>query len=171
MIVVVMGLSGGGKSYIASILHEDFGFEWLRSDLIRKELAGLKPTQKLDLPYGEGIYSPQWTMRVYEEMLKRAKELSNMGKDVVLDATFLEDWQRQMVRSTFPEALFLLAYADEEEILRRLRSRVDISDANVEVYRKQKEKFVAPHYATVVNTQKSREELKAVLQRLLFERG
>ncbi|MFN7064756.1 MAG: AAA family ATPase [Aquificaceae bacterium] len=168
MIVVLMGLSGSGKSLLASLLHKEFGFEWIRSDLIRKEMAELKPEQRLKLPYGEGIYSKDWTKRVYEEMLRRAKE---KAKNVVLDATFLEDWQRDMVKEAFPEALFLLAQAEEEEIIRRLKSRQDISDADLEVYLRQKERFTPPSYAIPINTQRSLEELKAVLREILQNYG
>lgn len=167
MIVVVMGLSGSGKSFLASILHKEFGFEWIRSDQIRKELAGIDPNQKLKLPYGEGIYSEEWTKKVYEKMVERAKELIQKGKRVVLDATFLEEGQRKLVRDQFPSALFLLAQAQEEEIIRRLKTRKDISDADVEVYFRQKEKFSPPSYAIPIDTQKSPEELKDLLRELL----
>lgn len=93
MIVVVMGLSGSGKSFLASLLHEEFGFEWIRSDQVRKELAGIEASQRVKVPYGEGIYSQEWTQRVYKEMVRRAKEKAEEGKDVVLDATFLEEWK------------------------------------------------------------------------------
>ncbi|MEJ5338580.1 MAG: AAA family ATPase [Aquificaceae bacterium] len=169
MIVVVMGLSGSGKSFLASILHEDFGFEWLRSDLIRKELAGIDPRQRVKEGFGEGIYSEKWTQRVYEEMIKRAGEEASRGKNVVLDATFLQEWQRQMVKENFPDAIFLLAYAEEEEIIKRLRERQDVSDADIEVYLKQKESFVPPHYAIPINTERSREELRAVLREMLLQ--
>lgn len=167
MIVVVMGLSGSGKSFLASLLHEKFGFEWIRSDQVRKELAGVEPTQKVKVPYGEGIYSQEWTQRVYKEMVRRAKEKAEEGKDVVLDATFLEEWQRNLVKEEFKDALFLLTFAQEEEIIRRLKSRKDISDADIEVYLKQKERFVPPAYAIPIDTQRSKEELRAVLRELL----
>ncbi|MDW8067120.1 MAG: AAA family ATPase [Aquificaceae bacterium] len=171
MIVVVMGLSGSGKSFLASILKEEFGFEWVRSDSIRKELAGIAESQKTKVGYGEGIYSPEWTKKVYEEMLKRAESMAREGKDVVLDATFIEEWQRNMVKGKFPEAVFLLAHAEEEEILRRLKERKDISDAGVEVYLKQKERFTPPDYARTINTQRSKDELKVVLLEVLQEHG
>ncbi len=169
MIVVVMGLSGSGKSFLARILHEQFGFEWLRSDVIRKELAGIEPSQRVKAGYGEGIYSEEWTRRVYEEMVKRAKELAQKGKKVVLDATFLEEWQRQKVKDSFPNAIFLLAYAEEKEVIRRLRERQDVSDAGVEVYLRQKERFVPPNYTIPINTNRTKDELMAVLWEILQE--
>ncbi|RMG99271.1 MAG: hypothetical protein D6699_08595, partial [Aquificota bacterium] len=133
----------------------------------RKELAGIKPQESAKAEYGEGIYTPQWTKRVYGELIERAKRLAQEGKKVVLDATFLEEWQRRLVKEAFPNALFILAVADEEEILRRLRERKDISDADIEVYMKQKERFVPPQDAHVINTQKSREELREILRGLV----
>ncbi|MCS7262326.1 MAG: AAA family ATPase [Aquificaceae bacterium] len=171
MIVVLMGLSGSGKSFLSRILHEDLGFEWLRSDQIRKELAGIDPNTKASADYRQGIYSQEWTKRVYQELMRRAQQIAEQGKDVVLDATFLESWQRNLVRDSFPQALFLLAQAEEKEILKRLRDRKDISDAGVEVYLKQKESFTPPSYAIPVNTQRSREELKVALQEILLQNG
>ncbi len=162
-----MGLSGSGKSYLSQILHQDFGFEWIRSDVIRKELAGLEPTQSAKAEYQKGIYTPEMTQKVYEEMIKRAKKLSSEGKNVVLDATFLREEHRQMVRSTFPDAVFLLAVASEEEIKRRLLQRSDVSDADFEVYLKQKEGFIPPSYAIPIDTQADRESIKESLRRVL----
>ncbi|WP_340694960.1 AAA family ATPase [Hydrogenobacter thermophilus] len=167
MIVVVMGLSGSGKSFIAKILHEEFGFEWIRSDAIRKELAGVEEGRHVKVGFGKGIYSEDWTKRVYQEMIKRAEQIHSRGKDVVLDATFLKDWQRNMVKEHFKNAIFLLTQAQEEEIKRRLSKREDISDADFSVYLKQKEIFEEPKEAIVINTQKGREEIKAELQKIL----
>ena len=171
MIVVIMGLSGSGKSFLSSILYQDFGFEWLRSDQIRKELAGLEAEQKVKTGYGEGIYSEEWTVKVYREMIKRAEQKVREGKDVVLDATFIENWQRDLVKEAFPKALFLLAWAEEEEVLRRLKDRQDISDADVEVYFKQKERFTPPDYAIKIDTARSRDELRVVLRDILLSHG
>lgn len=171
VIVVVMGLSGSGKSYLAKLLHRYWGFEWIRSDEIRKKLAGIEPTKHIRAAFGEGIYSQDWTERVYSQMVKMAEDLVKEGKKVVLDATFLKEWQRELVKSAFPDAIFLLAEASDETIRRRLREREDISDATEEIYLKQKEVFERPSYAVVVNTEKSEEELRELLQNLLSAKG
>jgi gluconokinase len=102
VIVVLIGLSGSGKSFVANILHREFGFEWIRSDQIRKEMAGIEPTQKVKVGFSEGIYSEEWTRRVYERMLDLAEEKLKEGKNVVLDATFLRAWQREKGKGTVP---------------------------------------------------------------------
>jgi len=171
VVVVIMGLSGSGKSFVARILHEEFGFEWIRSDTIRKKLAQIDQKQHIKVGFGEGIYSEDWTKRVYHEMIKRAKVLKDAGKHVVIDATFLKKWQRNMVKEHLGDVLFLMAFADEEEIKRRLSQREDISDADWNIYLKQKEVFEPPEDVLLINTQKSREEIKAELKKILQRYG
>ena len=168
-LVVVFGLSGSGKSFLSRILYEELGYEWLRSDVIRKELMGLSPERKAKAEFGRGIYTEDITRRVYEEMVKRAKELLLKGKRVVLDATFLRRWQRELVRENFKNPLFILASASEEEIRRRLSKRKDVSDADFGIYLKQKEIFEPPEEVeyVAVNTERSREELLSVLKELV----
>jgi len=127
MKIATIGFSGSGKSYIASIL-EDLGFYWLRSDAIRKSLFG-------------SFYDEETTKKVYEELIKRAKE----HKDAVLDATFLKKWQRKLVVDNFPdEYYFILIKADENIIKQRLQTRKDISDADFNIYLMQKASFEPP---------------------------
>ncbi|MDQ7083183.1 MAG: AAA family ATPase [Aquificota bacterium] len=38
---MVFGLSGSGKSFLSKLISEEFGYEWVRSDVIRKEIAGI----------------------------------------------------------------------------------------------------------------------------------
>ncbi len=168
-LVVVMGLSGSGKSFLSRILHEEFGYEWLRSDVIRKELAGMDPGERATAGFGKGIYTEDMTRRVYEEMVRRAKELLSQGKRVVLDATFLRRWQRDLVRKSFERPLFILATASEEEIRRRLSRRKDVSDADFGIYLKQKEVFEPPDEVPFVeiSTERSREGLVSILEDLV----
>lgn len=167
MIVVLIGLSGSGKSFVANILHREFGFEWIRSDQIRKEMAGIEPTQKVKVGFSEGIYSEEWTRRVYERMLDLAEEKLREGKNVVLDATFLKAWQREKVEERFPSAVFIWVIAKEEEIIKRLSSRQDISDAGVETYLRQKEIFEPPEGVPTLDTSEDEHKVKEKLKELL----
>ncbi len=168
-VVVVFGLSGSGKSFLSRILHEDFGYEWIRSDVVRKELAGIEPERSAGAPFGEGIYTEEMTERVYREMIRRAKEVVNRGGRVVLDATFLKRWQRRLVLESFRNPLFILAKASDEEIRRRLSGRRDVSDADYEIYLRQKEVFEEPDEIDFVevNTERTEEELREILKNLV----
>jgi len=167
--MVVFGLSGSGKSFLSEILHRELGYEWLRSDAVRKEIMGIPSFKEAKAAFGEGIYSEEVTRRVYEELVRRAKKLLKEGKRVVMDATFLKEWQRRLVRENFKEPLFVLASASEEEIKRRLANRKDISDADFGIYLKQREVFEHPSDVDFVevNTEKSREELLSILKDLV----
>ena len=144
-LVVLIGLSGSGKSYVAKRLSKKYGYKVLRSDEIRKELFGLKPRKSAKAPFGKGIYTEEATKKVYKTLIDRAKELISRGEKVVLDATFLKRWQRELVLSNFPNAVFIWVWAPERVVIERLKKRKgDVSDADVSVYLKQKSIFEIP---------------------------
>jgi len=144
-LIVTIGFSGSGKSYLAKQLEKHLGYRVLRSDVIRKELAGLNPLHSAKTDFGKGIYSPEMTKRVYQTLVDRAKELIARGEKVILDATFLKRWQRELVLRNFPTATFVQVIADEDTIKKRLTTRKnDPSDADYSVYLKQKETFEPP---------------------------
>ncbi|WKZ32906.1 MAG: AAA family ATPase [Thermodesulfobacteriota bacterium] len=58
---IVSGPSGTGKSTLAAEIAGHTGFVHLSSDAVRKELAGLSPGERRKEPFGEGIYSDDFT--------------------------------------------------------------------------------------------------------------
>ena len=70
-LVLVGGLPGTGKSTVARGIGEVSGAVVLRSDVVRKELAGLAPEQPAGAGYEHGIYTPAATAAVYPELLRR----------------------------------------------------------------------------------------------------
>lgn len=148
-LVVVCGLTGSGKSTIASALARELGLELLSSDRIRKELAGV-PLQQHSLDkYGSGIYSPARTTATYRQLTARAASILIAGQGGIIDATCQkrearENLQRLAARHEVPLYLFV-AEAPEEVIRGRLAERVrqgtDISDGRWEIYLRQREEF------------------------------
>jgi aminoglycoside phosphotransferase family enzyme/predicted kinase len=148
-LVLVGGLPGTGKSTLARGLAEQAGFCLIRSDVVRKELAGLRDSGQMSAYFGEGIYSAEWTERTYAECLRRAEALLFEGKRVLVDASFREEKRRR----TFLEAatgwgvpgVLLLCKADAETVRARLQGRRnDASDANWCVYEKAAESWQEP---------------------------
>jgi uncharacterized protein len=89
-LAAVGGLSGTGKSSfaraIAPALGASPGAVVLRTDEVRKRLAGVAPEQRLDT----SAYAPEFYARVYDVLFDTARTLIKAGRAVVLDATFLD---------------------------------------------------------------------------------
>ena len=138
-LLLVSGLPGTGKSRLAQGLGESAGFSVVRSDVLRKELAGLSEQVTTPPQLRETLYSPEWNDRTYAECLRRAERLLFEGRRVLVDATFREERQRQIflnvaVRWGVPAGI-LLCQAKPETVQRRLGLRQgDASDADWSVY-------------------------------------
>lgn len=151
-IVAVAGLSGTGKSTLAGLLAERTGFPWIRSDVVRKELAGWMAQEQGQVPFGEGIYSPEFTARTYLELRRRAVHLFDQGLGSILDATHLRREQRDLLRALAEKfsapLLFVWCTCPEEEVRRRLEARShdkqEVSDADWNVYLRQRDEQEAP---------------------------
>jgi predicted kinase len=98
-LVLVGGLPGTGKSTLAAGIADTKGWALLRSDEVRKELAGLRSSDRATARYGEGIYSPAANEATYRELLRRAKVALGLGQPVLLDAS----WTDRRWRSTATE--------------------------------------------------------------------
>jgi uncharacterized protein len=98
-LVVIGGLPGTGKTTLARGLADRLGWAVLRSDEVRKELAGLDHAQPAGAAPFEGIYAPATTAEAYRELLHRAALALGQGDSVVLDATWLDPEQRDAARA------------------------------------------------------------------------
>jgi uncharacterized protein len=94
-LTAIGGLSGTGKTTLARRIAPGLGGApgavILRSDEIRKRLAGVSPLERLP----PTAYAPRTSARVYGEMLALARCVLAAGRAVVLDAVFLRPGERQ----------------------------------------------------------------------------
>ncbi len=134
----VGGFSGTGKSTfaraIAPALGASPGAVVLRTDEVRKRLAGAGPVDRLP----PEIYTAEFYARVYDTAFAAARALIKAGRTVVLDATFTEPALRARAEALAAEldvpfyGVWLEAPADVLEA--RVGARVgDPSDATLEV--------------------------------------
>ncbi|MEA5114565.1 MAG: AAA family ATPase [Geobacteraceae bacterium] len=148
-IIVFCGLMGTGKSTLARQLSFELGTGTLVSDSIRKELAGLSPTERCREEYNQGIYSGSFTRDTYEEIFRRMEKMSGAGLSVVADASFFRREDRSRVREiaakTGADCVFVHVACDEETMRRRLTARLGdpaaISDGNWELLLRQRVDF------------------------------
>nr|WP_201784417.1 AAA family ATPase [Nonomuraea pusilla] len=99
-LTLVGGAPATGKSTLGGALADRLGHTLLRSDRVRKELAGIDPARAAAAPYLEGIYRPEHTERTYAELLARADRLLGMGESAILDASWLDPRQRAAAGET-----------------------------------------------------------------------
>lgn len=138
-LVLVGGLPGTGKSTLAHLLAAQGNFQVIRTDVVRKELAGLPADASAAAEDHSGIYTREWSDRTYAECLVRAGKLLFEGKRVIVDANFLEEKRRlpflDAAREWGVPVLFLVCEADASVVKARLEARCgDASDANWSVY-------------------------------------
>jgi hypothetical protein len=137
--VLVGGIPGTGKSTIARAVADARDLELIRSDVVRKELAGLDHATHVRTGFNEGMYAEPMTRHTYHEMLSRARASLERGFGVVLDATWNDERLRAQARSiadaTATEFVEVVCDAAEPVRARRLAERdpSDPSDATPEI--------------------------------------
>jgi aminoglycoside phosphotransferase family enzyme/predicted kinase len=172
-LLLTAGLPGTGKSTLAKELATSSGFRVIRSDAVRKELAGASGG---GAAFGEGIYSAEWTRRTYAECLRRAENLLFEGERVLVDASFREEpWRRDFVeaagRLAVPVVL-LHCRAEAGAVRQRLENRRgDVSDADWTVYQQAAERWedFAPATRSLVAELPPAGDAEAVLAHALGE--
>ncbi|MCX5918889.1 MAG: AAA family ATPase [Deltaproteobacteria bacterium] len=149
MLVITGGLIATGKSTLARSLAEALGWEWLRVDVLRKELAQISPLEHRFEKFHRGIYAPDFSRKTYQTLLDRARILLGGGKSVILDGSFKKQADRttarDLARETQADFLFIECSSSEEEIHKRLarraREKNEPSDGRGELLAEQKKDY------------------------------
>ncbi len=141
-LVITFGVSGSGKSTRALQWIEQAGCVRLRSDVIRKQLAGRDPLEKTAAAELPSLYSRDSTVATYERLAELAEQIVRAGYRVIVDATFLRKSERERFRHLAErldaEFRIVACSAPPEELARRLQARgADPSDADLSVLRRQ----------------------------------
>jgi uncharacterized protein len=139
-IFLMSGLSGAGKTTVARQLAQQTGATHIRSDAVRKHLAGIDLDQRGDQggQFGSGIYTPEMTQKTYDRLQELAILLAKQGWTVILDAKYDRQALRQPVITQAESnhlAVKILHCTAPLEVLRdRLNARQgDIADATADL--------------------------------------
>jgi aminoglycoside phosphotransferase family enzyme/predicted kinase len=145
---VTSGISGSGKTTVSGQVIDACGAVRIRSDVERKRLAGLSPTERpADEVAVADLYSETMTNRVYRQLAERAATLLDAGQTVVIDATCLKRSHRRVFTELAAAkqvplvwlACELLLEEAERRIAARQAAGDDASDASVAIARNQYE--------------------------------
>jgi aminoglycoside phosphotransferase family enzyme/predicted kinase len=148
-LIVVCGLPASGKSTVAQALSERSGFEVFNSDVVRKGLAGIAPTDRADGGWGEGIYSQQFSRMTYQALADTASRKLSAGDAVIIDATYKDLAERARLRDLARQAGVPMVFAEcvipDDEARRRLELRAQrpdtVSDATWDTYLRHRASF------------------------------
>jgi len=136
----------------------------------------------MPLKFEEGIYTPDFSQRTYEEMRRQAREHLAAGRSVILDGSYKRAAERDLVKQLAQDngatAIFLYCACPLEVVRQRLGIRAQdpqaISDGREEILAAQAQDF-DPVDLTLpdfwgVNTNREMpevlEKVKYLLQRL-----
>jgi len=141
LLVIMSGLSGSGKSWVAERLMAALPAIRIRSDLERKRLYRLKASESGAAAINRGIYSEQASVRVYARLHRLAESLLTYGHNVILDAAPLRADDRAaaaaVARKRNCRAVTVAVSAPDtvlrERLLQRQREADCVSDAGLDV--------------------------------------
>ena len=182
LLLAIAGLSGSGKSAVASELGTRRGWEVLSSDVVRKSLHGLGPQERASAELDRGLYKPEATRRTYEQLAAEAGAALDRGNCVIVDATSQAAWQRKMLvtEARAHGGLFLLVEvrASDAVVRARLEARSRqvhaVSDAGWEVHAAQKTRWepvdIGPWAHVVVDGDAPLGEVLQQLEHALHDR-
>lgn len=149
--VILVGLPGSGKSYLAERLARKVSVAVLESDRVRKSL--------IERP----VYSEAEHSRVFSAIYAAAREFAASGRNVIIDATNLNRKWRAPLRRIAGEtgARFLTVYMATPRLTARdrLEARTgrsgELSDADWSVYQMLEKRMETPGRPDYVVTPES----------------
>jgi predicted kinase len=167
---------GSGKTSLAQAFARQTGWPLFSSDEIRKDLSGLKPTDRRWEPFGKGIYSEDMSKKTYFRIRQEAERCLKRGQSVVLDASYSKQSERlpllHLAKKTGARLHFFECRAPlavlRERLDRRSQEKEAVSDGRREILNQQRLAFdpvsgpVRDHL-TMIQTSRSPDHLSKKL--------
>ncbi|MGE0060207.1 MAG: AAA family ATPase [Dehalococcoidia bacterium] len=177
-IVLVMGLSGSGKSVLAGAVASRIGAVYLATDVLRRDPDATPSGGGNDIDAGK--YSAEQRGRVYDLMAELAEAYARESRSVVLDGTYIEKHQRERIdaiaRQLGVPFTVVECSAPDSVVRKRQEQRQSepwtASEGRWEVYLAQKQRYEAPdevpasRLVSVDTTQELADQIEAVTEKL-----
>jgi aminoglycoside phosphotransferase family enzyme/predicted kinase len=137
-LIITRGMSASGKSTVSQQLMAYPGFIRMRSDVERKRLFDVDRYAHADAGIDAGIYGEEATRATYARLAELAAAVLAAGYSVIIDAAFLQHWQRRLFRQLAADSgvayIILDISAAADSLRERIRRRSDdVSDADLRV--------------------------------------
>jgi aminoglycoside phosphotransferase family enzyme/predicted kinase len=154
-IIVVCGLSGSGKSWLARKLIGIAGGIQIRSDAVRKHLGKVPLAQKAP----SILYDRVISHKVYQQLIELSLGIACSGENVFLDAAFLDNENRdqllKLASDRKVDIQFVVTTINEKERLsrvkrRRLSAEDPVSDADESIAQAQRFAAFSSSYSVKV---------------------
>lgn len=133
-LILMSGFSGSGKSTVAKVIAKYLNAIQIRSDAVRKHLAGIELNQQGSLD----IYTVEMSQKTFARLTELAELLIKLGYPVILDARYDKyAWREPLLNFAQQQQIpfsIVHCYAPLEVLKQRLESRTgDISDATSDI--------------------------------------
>jgi predicted kinase len=143
---------GSGKSTAARRAAARLGAIVIRTDAVRKRLAGRPLRERAAAQYGEGLYTAEMSRRTYAEALRLAGELLRAGWPVIVDGAFSHAAERVEARAVADRhrVPFTVLWCDapDEVLAERLGARTEdrheVSDGREELLAQHRARYETP---------------------------
>jgi aminoglycoside phosphotransferase family enzyme/predicted kinase len=144
-LIVMLGLSGSGKTWMAHRIAGHIGALQVRSDVERKRLAGLGPLERSASAPDSGLYTREFNARTYARLRECVRHALRGGEHLVLDAANLRQDEREAfvrIAAELGAPVRLVHCHAPAEVLRervavRSRAGTDASEATPELLDRQ----------------------------------
>ncbi len=153
--LIFYGLMGSGKSKNANAFSKRFPVYYINSDKVRKNINKISLNKKVYENFGEGLYSPEISQKVYEDMANTVIFKNNLGRSCIIDASFSKKDYHNKYINVIKNKKFIKFTAPDDVILSRLNKRLSknvVSDGRPELYFKQKEVADFPKEDILIDT-------------------
>ena len=144
VLLIVCGGAATGKSTLAAEIEAVSGLPALNSDLVRKSLAGMAPTDR----GGPALYSAESSAATYAELGRLAAAQLAQGSGTIVDATFRRRYDREAFAAALGstgEPVFIECQAPVAVVAERARRREAdpnrVSDATLDITVRQFSEF------------------------------
>lgn len=176
LLLIVCGTAATGKTTLAQAIEAISSFPIIGSDLVRKKLVGLRPTDRGE----QALYTEKTNLDTYKELGRLTTEMLKQHGKAIVDATFRRHVDRntfwQSVGSIEARLLIIECQVPTSIAIKRARQRERdpkrISDATAEIALQQHNQFepldaVPLNRRTKVRTDRPTEEIVNELEALL----